>query len=201
MKITAEQAERALAANLANIVGKLKAGKTLTAAEKAAFEAHTQQDDGPREKVETLTQMAKRIGVTMRTCQRWKKKYPDCPQNLIVSDWLKFKDLVSGVGRENEQYSARRAKADAERSELAVEKLTLEIAQIKGELQARTEVHAEGQRIGQHVRTAMARLERDLAARLEGLTPEQRRVAVREAIAETIVAINEGLAEVEKQSK
>jgi hypothetical protein len=191
--ITPERAEQILAANLSNIIARLKSGKTLTAAEKRLFEEHTTKEDGPREKAKNITAMAKRLGVTVRTLQRWKKKYPDCPQNLIVSDWLKFKDLVAGVGRESEQYAARRAKAEAERAELAVEKLTLEIAEVKGELQARTEVHASGQRVGQLVRTAMSRLERDLAARLEGLTPEARRVAVREAIAETITAINEGL--------
>ena len=59
--------------NIANIVAKLKSGKTLTAADRKALENHKRKETGLRP-VKTETELAKEFGVNRRgSIVRWKK--------------------------------------------------------------------------------------------------------------------------------
>jgi DNA-directed RNA polymerase beta subunit len=194
--LTREQAKRILRMDLKNILEKVKNGKTLSAAERRIFEEYSDAEVSPHlETVQTLSQMADRLGVALRTVSRWKKKYPDCPKRLVVSEWIAFREAMGGENamKQSSEWAQRRTEADARRAEKQVEKLELEIDQIKRDLVHRNSVRSSGARLATIIRSAFARLERDLSSRLEGKTPEERRVEIRHAVADVMNGVREEL--------
>jgi hypothetical protein len=187
-------AQSVLQANLANIAKKVKEGKVLNKEERRLFESFTNTDApiGVEEQAETLNELAERLGINLRTLQRWRKKYDDAPKTLSVPQWVAFRNLISGP-REDENLGARKTAAEARRAELACEKLELEIANLKGELVRRAEVRQDGVRLGSIINASFSKLEKELTGRLDGKSPEERQSEIRIVVAETIAAINKEL--------
>lgn len=189
-----EDAKKILYADLNNIITKVKAGKTLTKGERELFEKHTETTapEASESHAKSLTDLADKLGVALRTVQRWKKRYSDAPRDLSIEEWIKFRNLVHGP-REEENLAAKKARSDIRRNELACEKLELEIEKIKGQLVPRTEVRADGAGLGAILKSSFSKLEKEMAGRLEGKTPEERLVEIRKAIAESIETITHEL--------
>jgi DNA-binding transcriptional MerR regulator len=187
-------AKGVLQQNLANIAIKVKEGKVLTKEERLLFESFTNVDapTGAEETANTLAELSERLGVTIRTIQRWRKKYDDAPRSLSIPQWVAFRNLISSP-REEENLAARKVAAEARKAELACEKLELEIANLKGEMVRRDEVRQDGVRLGSIIRSAFSKLERELLGRLEGKTPEERQSETRIVVAEAIAGINKEL--------
>lgn len=185
-------AKGVLQQNLANIAIKVKEGKVLNKEERRLFESFTNTDAPSEEHADTLAELADRLGVALRTVQRWRKKYDDAPKTLSVPQWVAFRNLISGP-REDENLGARKTAAEARRAELACEKLELEIANLRGELVRRDEVRQDGVRLGSIINAAFSKLEKELTGRLDGKTPEERQSEIRTVVAETIAGINKEL--------
>lgn len=175
-------------AQLSDILKKARAGKRLNKEEGEIYEKTTGETAPDTETAPTLQALADRLGVALRTLQRWRKKYADAPETLSVPQWVAFRNMLAGP-REDENLGARKTRAEAKRAELACEKLELEIKRLKDELVAREEVRRDGARLGAIIRAAFAKLEKELVGRLEGKTPAERISETRLVVAETISAI------------
>ena len=193
---------------------KIAGGGKLTAAEKSlvtAMEKHNkltkpkpkskpktkpvQGEEGELETTKTLTAMAKRLGVSLRTLQRARHK-PDCPQDLVVAHWIAWQRRTgtsgtNGLDDDTEALAKRKQKAETEKAEFAAEKLSLEIDQIHKNLIPRSEVLEYGQKLGAIIQAGLSSLGRDLASRLEGKTPEERQVEVKKAMADVTELMRE----------
>ena len=191
-ELTKELAEKAFKKNIANIIAKLKNGKTLTASERKCLEqsAATEGDHICK----NWQDLAERLGITTKTIQRWRKSFPnDVPKNLSLNAWISFRDEDRSSIGETNSLIERRALAEALIRERRAEKLFLENQKTKNELVPRAEVEADGKRLGDIVMESFTALERDLAARLEGKNAEEQRVEVKKAVAEQIKKLKEKL--------
>jgi phage terminase Nu1 subunit (DNA packaging protein) len=100
--ITAELAERLLRANMANIVRKVSAGKTLTAAERKLLT--DTQDDAPAKKTyaKNYAELAEILGITRRHLQNW-RVLPGAPEPAAngshdIARWQEFQIRIGGKG-------------------------------------------------------------------------------------------------------
>lgn len=98
-------AERLLKANLANIVKKVKAGKTLTREERRLLTQASEDEelDGVAV-VTTYVELAEILGITRRTLQDWRKMEgaPEPASNgeHDVNAWKEFQSKIDGKGAE-----------------------------------------------------------------------------------------------------
>lgn len=115
--LSADDAQRILKADLANIVAKVKEKKRLTAHERNLLSQYA-NSTGAEEPiaptpshVTTVTALAGILGVTRRAIQKWRKRYADeIPQNRTNGDYdvaawrelLRRKGLKDGSGEDGE---------------------------------------------------------------------------------------------------
>tara|TARA_R110000765_G_scaffold47794_2_gene97997 strand:+ start:680 stop:1306 length:627 start_codon:yes stop_codon:yes gene_type:complete len=200
--LTTAQIGQITQANIANILKKLKEGKTLTAVESRLVQEAKDTDSiteerQPSKSAKNLEELADCLAITTRTLRRWKKKYTDYPKNRNIEAWVLFKEKVSGGGSgaapASSAVAKRKQMADAKKSEKQVEKLELEIAKTKGDLISRAEVREAGQKLGLVVHAAFSRLARDFAARLEGKNPAERQVEIVKVLSEVQIDMKEEL--------
>jgi len=82
--------------NIANIVAKLKEGKTLTASDRRALENQRRKEAGLRPQ-QTESETAKEFGVTRDTVVRWRKmKAPFDGKNEDVYQWMVNSKITGG---------------------------------------------------------------------------------------------------------
>lgn len=104
MPISPDVADRLLRADLANIVRKVKAGKTLTAQERRTLQAAStgDDDDTAPATAKNYVELADILGVTRRTLQDWRKMAgaPEASSNGLhdVAAWRDFQRKIGGKG-------------------------------------------------------------------------------------------------------
>jgi transposase-like protein len=83
--------------NVANILEKLKSGKTLTAADKKALENHRRKEEGLRPQM-TESELADELGVDRITIRRWKAQgAPFDGSNKDLYDWMAANNIRGAV--------------------------------------------------------------------------------------------------------
>lgn len=128
-EITAEDAERILNSDFANIVRKVAAGKTLTVAERARVQARAAGSTDATAYAKTVVELANLLGVTRRTINSW-QKMAGAPKPLSnglfpVAEWREFvrvRGLKTNqpVTTNEEALKARKLLAEVEERELKV---------------------------------------------------------------------------------
>lgn len=184
--------------NLANILDKVKAGKTLSKQERELFESHAKTEAPESVQADNVGDLAKRLGVSRPTVYAWRKKYQaEVPSDLDVSKWRIFAAAISSktgsVGSELGSLAHRKAKAEAEKSELAVIKLRMEIDVLQGRMMSREDQQAEGEAVGVIIQAAFTSLGKDLDSNLVGKSPEERRATIRRLCNEKLANVIERL--------
>ena len=190
-------AENVLRKNLSNILEKVKAGKTLSKQERELFEDHAKTEAPDTLQAADISDLARRIGVSRQTFHSWKRKYPDdIPGDLSIEKWKIFAAAVGSKGNQGTALSnlaRRKAEAEARKSELACEKLDLEIAQLRGEMMSREDQHAEGEAVGIIIQAAFTSLAKDLDSNISGKPPEERRAIIKALCNEKLATVIEKL--------
>jgi transcriptional regulator with XRE-family HTH domain len=97
----ASEAKKVLQADLANILKKVAAGKTLTAREREIVE----QSGSLVEKPLTWKALAERLGISPVTLWEWRKQ-KDAPTNRDVGDWETYKERRETLGTSNGKFTA-----------------------------------------------------------------------------------------------
>lgn len=122
--LTKERAQKILNANLANIVKRLAAGKTLTATETAMMQAVALDEPPAPAVAKNKVELAKILGVTRQNLRIWAKMRgapkPNADSSLDVVAWREFQrtqGLKGGETAEEINWRERLLQAQAERVE------------------------------------------------------------------------------------
>lgn len=154
--------EQVSKAQVANILAALKAGKRISRAEQAmvaAYEAGTTPDL-------TLDQVAKRYGISRPGALKWKRAMEQ--QGLrfnsfeVIDEW-RAKKAAETDGTEDH------SSAKLRKTLLEVERLELQVAQIRGDYISRSEVREQGISIGAALSAEIGSMMTDMPGALAGL--------------------------------
>jgi hypothetical protein len=119
--MTETLSEKARKHEVANILAKLKSGKTLTGPERRLIREHEE-----RSAVGTWEDVAKHVGASLRSVHMWRKE-KDSPQNADLSAWSQWCEqkgkLARGAKGNSPDFNLSRARKMQAEAELAEIKL------------------------------------------------------------------------------
>jgi hypothetical protein len=176
MKLTAETIEKLKSANMANLVRKIGAGKTLTAAESKLIEAASATAHD--KELVTTSRLAEIFGINRKTLGEWRRvNREDIPAKIDdkedLAAWRSWFAANPDAG-----FADKKPRAD--RETLLCEKLTIEIAIKRIELDesigsviSSSDVEEGMAAIGSVMKSTLQRMENDCPPRLEGLTANE----------------------------
>lgn len=144
--------EQARLKNVANILARLKEGKSITAREQRLIDAASEG----RELI-TKEDVARRYGVTSQAVTGWVRK--GCPLTTWeeIDSWRKERIEKGGGADLRDQKMAKE-----------IEILDIKIQQQRGELVSRAEIREVGQRVGALIVAELAALANDAPGQLAG---------------------------------
>jgi len=172
MILSPDIAEKLRSANMANIVAKIKNGKTLTAAESKLVDAAS-ASTGEKQSV-TTSRLAEIFGINRKTISQWRKENrPGIPAKIGTDEDL---NAWRAWFADNPSAGHFDGKPRADRETLLCEKLTVEIAIKRIELEESIgavvnagEVEEHMAAIGSVIKAMLKKMENDLPPILEGL--------------------------------
>jgi predicted DNA-binding transcriptional regulator AlpA len=191
--ITPEIAEKLRAAQISNIVKKVRDGKTLTAAEGRMLEVAASPDD-ERDLV-TLTRISDLFQVSRKTIYEWRKQGRDIPSPI-----KKKEDLAAWRGwfAANPSAGHYDGKPRRDRETLLCEKLEVDIKigktrldEMIGELVPVGEVRQSITRVVSAARAQLLKLSSDVPPRLAGLNEAEMQTIIREEITEILTRLSD----------
>jgi phage terminase Nu1 subunit (DNA packaging protein) len=187
--LTGDQLDQIKKKDIANLIGKVRQGKSLTAAERKILESAAGTDHVERELV-SITRLAELFQVSRKTIYQWRNEgRQGVPEKVgtkeDVAAWRSWFAANPSAGHYD-------GKPRRDRETLLCEKLEIEIA-IKqaeyqreiGELIPTAEVRESVIRVYSAVRAELLKLPSDCAPRIEGLSAS----AIQKFLREEIVAI------------
>jgi transcriptional regulator with XRE-family HTH domain len=156
--LTEEQAKVILKSDLANIVRKVKSGKTLSASERALLATATGNGKPTATRfVDTQAELADAIGVNRKSIARWRKvegnpgAQPDGRYN--VADWIAFKQQMT-----DEDDDPSWTELKARHLALQVQKIEHHLAVVRREYVPAAEVERWGAELGAAIRKVVAQI-------------------------------------------
>jgi transcriptional regulator with XRE-family HTH domain len=183
MSLSPEQLSKLKSANLSNLVKKLRAGKTLTAAEMKLIEEAESQSSG--RKLVTVGELAEMLGVTRKTIGQWRRdKRPGVPDKVSGKEdanaWVAWLSENPGAGFFD-------GKPRADRESLLCQKLEVDIAikqaqldEINGKLIPRADVKDHFVRVASSIQAFLRKYEKEIPALCLGLPLNQSAPKVKE---------------------
>lgn len=157
--LTEEQARLILKGDVANIIRKVKAGRTLSASERTLL-ATSSAGGKPSAATHVTTQaeLADIIGVSRKSIARW-RKLPGNPGTqpdgrYSVAEWVKFKR--DQMGEDAEDPSA--AELKLRQLQLQIEKLEHHLGVVRREYVPAAEVEKWGAKLGVAIRKVVAQI-------------------------------------------
>jgi hypothetical protein len=176
MTLTPETIDKLRRANMANLVKKLSSGKTLTAAESKLIEAASSSQD--EKELVTTSRLAEIFGLNRKSIPEWRKENrPGVPAKIDgkedLNAWRAWFSANPSAGHFD-------GKPRADRESLLCEKLTIEIAIKRIELETETgalvsaaEVEEHMAAIGATMKAMLQRIENDVPPTIEGMSAAQ----------------------------
>ena len=194
--ITQEAADKILDADFANIVRKVRDGKTLSTSERARVQARAAGSTESLAVAKTVVELASALGVTRRTLSNWRKiegaPQPAANGSHDVAAWRDFvraHDLKAGknsAAAPTEALKARKLLAEVEERELKV-------AVKKGEYISTEAVRQHWiTLVGKAVALLRAKFENELPPVMSGLDAQGIREEAVRAIDEICALLHEG---------
>lgn len=168
-KIDSANAAKIRQANIANLVKKLKSGKTLTSAELRILE---ESEEHGRELV-TLQKVLDIFGVTRKTISLWRKEGKDVPDKVgkkeDLAAWRSWFASNPDAGFSKGKPRKDRESLLCAKLELEIETKKLELEKEQGNWVAKDEVEERDIRIASVVKAGLLKLCNDTAPMVEGL--------------------------------
>lgn len=182
MNLTPEQASKLHAANLSNIVKKVKAGKVLTAYEQKQLAAATKESDDlvPQKNICEI------FSITRKTIAQWRREGKDgVPKKETggenLKKWREFFSSNPDAGFFDGKPRSDRESLLCQKLEVEIEIAKLKKSRLDGELISMSDVNDGMAAIGAVLRAAIARLQSDLPPILEGMSASQMSKRIEEA--------------------
>lgn len=124
----------------------------------------------------TLASLAKALGFSSPALSGWKRKFPDCPQTLVESDWREF-IARRGLGHVGNRVGKSREALLQEKLETEIRLNRIKISQQERKLIPADDVDSFLLYVGARVRSALYQMTSELPPKLAGLeAPEIRRM-------------------------
>ena len=195
-RLTTDQLDQIKHADLANLIRKVKAGKTLSPSERKMLESAAEADSSGELELVTLAKICQLFTITRKTIAQWRRNgMPGIPEKESgkenLREWRKFFASNPSAGH----YDGKPRK---DRESLLCEKLEVEIAIAKlkydaacNELVSIAEVEDVLAAIGAAVKGAISRLEADLPPMLEGMKPAKMQLIVRDKCDEVLALLED----------
>ena len=166
--ISEEHIDRIKSANIANILKKLKAGRTLTAAElKLIDEAR-----GGVNALTTLEQICNLFGVTRKTVALWRKEGRDCPKKVegkeSISAWRQWFEDNPSAGSTKNNPGLTREELICEKHKREIALLDIKVAEARREVIPASEVEEILSYIASRQRAELIRFANTEAVTLAG---------------------------------
>jgi hypothetical protein len=185
MKLTPQQAANLKDANLGNMIKKLKAGKTLTAAESKMLDAASVTDEGQPVALCTLNKVCDLFSISRRTVSGWRKDgKKGVPEKVgdkeDLAAWRRFFASNPEAGFYDGKPRQDRETLLCHKLEVEIELKKIQLAESEGRVISRADVHMRDTRIGSAVAAAMRALETELPQLLLGLPLERGRPITKE---------------------
>ncbi len=128
MRITQDVAEKLRAKQIANVFAKVKAGKSITAAESRLLE---EAAEDPKEiPLRTFTELSIALRISRRQLTEW-NKLPGAPKTKLLSEWQAF-IKENGLGFSDNKASHDREYWLTEKAQREVQKLDIQLARESG---------------------------------------------------------------------
>lgn len=194
--ISKADADKILDADFANIVRKVREGKTLSSGERARVQAQAAGSTETLAVARNLVELSNALGVTRRTLSNWRKMkgapQPAANGSHSVTEWRDFvraNDLKCGsdtTGLQTEALKARKLLAEVEERELKV-------AVRKGEVVSTDLVRRHWLTlVGKAISLMRAKFENELPPIMSGMDAQGIRMEAAKAIDEVCAMLHEG---------
>lgn len=192
--LSPEHAEKILAANLKNLVEKVKAGKTLSSRETAMVQAYIDGEDAAEAEafVTTKSDLARSLGISRPTLDKWMRAKgapehaPDGRHSVL--DWKRWmketgRSPGSAVGEDEGDEVAR---LTAKGIMLRNRRLEIDIAEREGQLVDRNEVVQDLTQAAIEIRRELYRMASEVAPQVAGLPVAEIQIRLREKVDEAL---------------
>ena len=194
--ISADMAEKIRNANLANLIKKVKSGKTLTAAESKLLERAAMPDDilPPKELI-TTGRLAELFRINRKTIAQWRKEnragVPDKDKGKEdVSAWRAWFAANPSAGNSDGKPRLDRETLLCEKLEVEIEIKKLQRDEEKRELIRVGEVRESIHRNVSAARSELIKMANDLPPRLAGLSESKIQSILRESVIELLTRLS-----------
>lgn len=191
MKITPEIADKIKATSLANIIRKVKDGKTLSASERKDIEAATSETENGADSLVTTSRIAEIFRINRKTIPQWRKENrQDVPSKVngkeSLNQWRAWfaANPSAGYGDGKPRRDRETLMCEKLEVEIAISKIKLETS--SGEVIRRDEVQEDATRMYSATRGELLKLSSDLPPRLAGLGEAKMQAIIRDALHEIL---------------
>jgi phage terminase Nu1 subunit (DNA packaging protein) len=171
--ISPEQLEKIHQANAANLIKKVKSGKTLTSEERRILESMAGHDT----ETVTTSRLAEIFGVNRKSIAQWRKEGKNVPDKVggkePLAEWRRWFDDNPDAGHFDGKPSKSREELLAVKVAVEIDLLEIKRDKERGKLVPRAEVEEHFVRAAMGIQSFLRRYEREIPALCLGLTLSQ----------------------------
>lgn len=177
-RLTTDQLDKIKQADVANLIRKVKAGKTLSASERKMLEQAAGVDDAPTPELVTTSRLAEMFQVNRKTIAQWRvEKRPGIPDKVKnkepIAEWRAWFAANPSAGHCDGKPRKDRETLLAEKVEVEIELLRIKRDAATGKSVSRSEVEEHFVRAAMGIQSFLRRYEREIPALCLGLTLSQ----------------------------
>jgi phage terminase Nu1 subunit (DNA packaging protein) len=171
--ISPEQLDKIHQANAANLIKKVKSGKTLTSEERRILEGMAGHDT----ETVTTSRLAEIFGVNRKTIAQWRKEGKDVPDKIgnkePLAEWRRWFEANPDAGHFDGKPSKSREELLAVKVAVEIDLLEIKRDKEKSKLISRAEVEEHFTRAAMAMQSFLRRYEREIPALCLGLSLSQ----------------------------
>jgi phage terminase Nu1 subunit (DNA packaging protein) len=171
--ISQDQLDKIHQANAANLIKKVKSGKTLTSAERKILEGMAGHDT----EMVTTSRIAEIFGVNRKTLAQWRKEGKNVPNKIggkePLAQWRQWFEKNPDAGHFDGKPSKSREERLAEKVAVEIDLLKIKRDKLKSKLVSRSEVEEYFTRAAMAMQSFLRRYEREIPALCLGLSLSQ----------------------------
>lgn len=171
--ISPEQLEKIHQANAANLIKKVKSGKTLTSEERRILEGMAGYDT----ETVTTSRLAEIFGINRKTIAQWRKAGKDVPDKIgtkePLAEWRRWFEANPDAGHFDGKPSKSREELLAVKVAVEIDLLEIKRDKEKSKLISRAEVEEHFKRAAIAMQSFLRRYEREIPALCLGLSLSQ----------------------------
>jgi len=198
--ITPEALEKIKAADIGNIIRRVKAGRPLTAQQRAQLEAMVQTPEPLDGDLVTQTRLCEIFNVSRAAVAGWRRAGRNVPAKVgrmePLPAWRDWFNANPDAGKSNQKVSRTKEALQCEKLEIDIARATIDLDIARGKLIPADEARESMTRVVSGARSFFLKIPGDLAPQLEGLPAATIQRKLRAAIVEVLTMLSRETAEI-----